>query len=64
MTTDTVRHSPEDLEFFVLLQELMHTHLDKDLVNRMHRIGRASPALSRVYFEGAWLFIDRVKKNG
>jgi hypothetical protein len=63
MTTDNARYSPEDIEFFVLVQELMHTHPDKDLVNRAHQLARRSPLARDAYFDGAWLFIDRVK-NG
>lgn len=45
---------PAPIEFFVVLQALMSSHPDKELVNRLHRLALNEPSVREAYMRGAW----------
>lgn len=55
----------DDLLFFALLQELLHTHPDRQMVDKVHKLALNSPRIRPVYTAGAWHGFDITaqKKN-
>lgn len=58
MSDSPKQFAPDDLRFFALIQELMHTHPNRAMVDEAHKLALASPRIRPLYTAGAWHGFD------
>ena len=54
---------PGDVSAFAILQELMATHPNQQLVETLHGLLVRSQALNPLYARGSWEYLGRVKRG-